>query len=499
MTPRLTESPFRVGPALALSVFALTSASFLLSCAAPTFSGWLQREEEREAAERQLRRLLEALGAAVADGVREQSLAVVSGPASANAALAHNSAEPSPSAEAQAHSASADEERVVDEAAGPPEQSMETTAPAAELTPAKLAQLQASLRGGGIEVDETSAQRKVASAARSVVRKALDLLGATPDGLAGRKLQRHEIKRLTKAIEGHMDHWSAAGNEANHALTSWVAARLRGLQDDAGIRPEAADPDSDITRAIRALANHSKVTRPGIVHGLARGHRPRGQSWWEDARTHEDNLRSLAGLEPAGPSKAEFNEDDALRRLIAEVRDGLEGPALVRHVRTLIEQGVSPQETRLVRLCIPFAEDLREAGLNALAKAIEAELEEDERVEESTPPLVPTTWPHFGATEGKTAVIVGGDPRPERVTRLKKAFRFASLDWIDNPTGAGRGVDSLVQRMHNGTVDVVIVLRAFSSHKVSDKVFANRCEGCLVVLADTYGVNQVRLGIERFG
>jgi hypothetical protein len=52
--------------------------------------------------------------------------------------------------------------------------------------------------------------------------------------------------------------------------------------------------------------------------------------------------------------------------------------------------------------------------------------------------------------------------------------------------------------MRHGTVDMVIVLRAFSTHKMSDKVFGLEVSPCARVLADSYGVQQVRLGIERF-
>jgi hypothetical protein len=94
-------------------------------------------------------------------------------------------------------------------------------------------------------------------------------------------------------------------------------------------------------------------------------------------------------------------------------------------------------------------------------------------------------------------VIVGGDPRPDRVGRLREVFGFDSLDWLEDATSARR-LDALLQRMRNGSVDVVIVLRAFSSHRLSDAVFAANDTPCLRVLADTYGVHQVRLAIERY-
>jgi len=77
-------------------------------------------------------------------------------------------------------------------------------------------------------------------------------------------------------------------------------------------------------------------------------------------------------------------------------------------------------------------------------------------------------------------------------------FEFESLEWIANPTRGVRRVHALTQRMKAGSLDLVIVLRAFISHKVSDKVFAVDAPSCKTVLVDNYGVTQVRLGLERF-
>lgn len=91
---------------------------------------------------------------------------------------------------------------------------------------------------------------------------------------------------------------------------------------------------------------------------------------------------------------------------------------------------------------------------------------------------------------------VGGDPRSDRATKIKEAFGFTEVDWLEGTTT--RKVDGLIAKMKNGIVDLVIVLRAFNSHRICDAVFAARNDNCHVIIAGTYGVTQIRLGLERF-
>lgn len=222
------------------------------------------------------------------------------------------------------------------------------------------------------------------------------------------------------------------------------------------------------------------------------------ESWSDDARLHEAKARELAGLESA-TTPHEPVIDDLVRRLNADIRNGMTSTVFIRRVSELIEAGARPQDKRIARLAYPFAEDLREAGLLDVARAAEAMAEAEADADESPtrPTAVPPDWPYFAHTAGKKAVIVGGEPRAERLKRLEEAFRFSELEWLDKAHSGG-AIDSIVERMRSGSLDMVIALRAFSSHKLTDKLFANQCETCRLVLADTYGVTQVRLGIERF-
>ncbi len=369
--------------------------------------------------------------------------------------------------------------------------------PPVAVTDTVLRTLQRGMSGALSQPEDTvAAAKKARSLTDAVLRGALATLGPSPADLVTDEAIHHEATRLRAIDEVLLTGWGQAQREANHALTTWVAARLRAVQIADESRP--GRPVMDFGRLFRALGQHSKRTQPGSVRGLALSHQPRGASWLHDAQTQETVVRHLAG-DLAPPEVPTLNPDDALRRLNEAVKaDALTPTDFCAQVKALLRGGVSATDRRLVRMAMPFAGDLDGKRLAPLRRAIRELLKADDTDEDSRPPAVPTDWPHFGLTRGKTVMIVGGEPRPERIVRLKAAFDFGSLDWLDNPTQGVRAVDGVVQKMRSGTLDLVIVLRAFSSHKVSDKIFANRGPGCDVILADTYGINQVRFGIERF-
>ena len=311
-----------------------------------------------------------------------------------------------------------------------------------------------------------------------------------------------EVDRLERVSLRLLERWGRASPDTNRALTSLLTTRMRHAQTHAQLGVGALDSER-LDALFRRVSRHSKETQPGYVWGLSVSHRPQLATWFEDARKADEVVRArreaMGGTadEGATPVVAE-NLDDALRRLTEDVRGGVEPELFADRVRQLLRSGLPPDDRRVVNLARGFVEHLDGSVFKDLRRVVRDELKAEAEVEsEVRESPVPADWPHFRFTRGQRAVIVGGDPRPDRVERLRDVFGFASLDWLEDATSARR-LDALLQRMRNGSVDVVIVLRAFSSHRLSDAVFAANDTPCLRVLADTYGVHQVRLAIERY-
>lgn len=372
----------------------------------------------------------------------------------------------------------------------------------AALTPERLKELQDRMRSSksdDAKVRVTTADT-LSGAPLKVVRDGLEAMGPTPSNLRGKRPLRREVDRLLEISARTIFEWADAGRSGNNALTSWLAARARAAQE-AATRAREDDILEDMAPIFHALTAHSGESQPGSIRGLAKHHLPDAGDWAAESRAREARVRQLLGEPmPSAEPEDEFPEnfDDDLRRLTEASRNNLAPDAFVNRVARLIDEGLSATDVRLVNLALPYASELDDPRVKSLRRAVEKQLKQtdEDPIEQNSP--LPPNWPHFHLTRGKRAIVVGGDPRPERIARLKEVFEFTDVDWLPDPTNGTRHLDSLVQRMKNGSIDLVIVLRAFSSHRVSDRVF--NCEGanCLRVLADTYGVNQVRLAIERF-
>lgn len=101
------------------------------------------------------------------------------------------------------------------------------------------------------------------------------------------------------------------------------------------------------------------------------------------------------------------------------------------------------------------------------------------------------------ATEGRSAVIVGGDERGQARLRIQAAFGFASLEWERGWNN--RRVQALRDRVSHGSVDCVIFLRRFLNHKLCDVLLpATKEAGTLMVWVDQgYGVTAVERAVLR--
>jgi len=378
-------------------------------------------------------------------------------------------------------------------------------APVVAVTPDVLQSLKSRMLDGAPQPDvKVQLATTVDASARRIAEATLERFGATPSHLQGKKPVTRELERIHEVASTQIDTWEAAGTRVNRLLTGWLAARARAVQSEVQKKP-LAGVEEELENLFRRLTQHSAVTQPGSVSGLARTHKPRTGSWLADALAIEHELRGLMGdVKYLGvgtdvDEPPSVNLDDELRRLTDEVRVGMDAKGFAARLRYLLSVGASASDTRLLRLTLPFAGDLEAQEFAAVRRAVNHLVERDEETETADGAgQISDDWPWLAHTKGRVAVIVGGEPRQERLVRLRSTFGFGELDWLQGIDKGGRSVDSLVQKMRNGTVDLVIVLRAFSSHKVSDKIFGVEDPQCTRVLADTYGVNQVRLAIERY-
>ena len=293
----------------------------------------------------------------------------------------------------------------------------------------------------------------------------------------------------------------------HHAVLSWLVQKFRAFQDAA--EPLSEDHSARFSAIMAALLYHSKSQQPGAVLGMARAHRPQRESWHADAANWESKLRvefDGTRLLSGAATVPLWNRDNATRELFELVRaePHVDASAVLGQVRSMLANGVSPSDTRLVHALLELDYLLGGVEFAKVAAAVREEriAREREAAEEESAMdarRVSSDWPGFRFTRGKRAVIIGGDERPERRERLQDEFEFEEVAWVETSANSGVArVHDLAQRMKNGSVDLVIVLQAWVSHSVTDIVYGAEAGECRVVLSSTYGVNQVQRAVERY-
>ncbi len=299
--------------------------------------------------------------------------------------------------------------------------------------------------------------------------------------------------------------WSAFPRAIQQALLGLLAARLRRLQDDTSSHLRALLA-LQLKKDFAKLTQFSNEHQPGWITGLSRSHRPESASWIGDAEFWWSALRRELGGFALDAERAALNPEVALRELAAVVGEDVPSPVRVRRAATrALNAGVPPEDGRLARLLIGHLDALSgDKALKRLRRAVrqaeahDAEGPVDGSDEDEADAALPPDWPHFGRTRGRAAVMVGGEVREPARARIEAAFGFESVEWISG--WDIRTVQSLSERVGNGGVDFVVLLARFISHKVTDILLPPLREGGVdwVMVKQGYGVNQLRMAIERY-
>jgi hypothetical protein len=337
----------------------------------------------------------------------------------------------------------------------------------------------------------------------AALRESLDsqfkAIGSTPQRIESRGRLQKEVERLHRAVNEYLADWAQLPAELDCALVAWIAARGRAAQEAAQVL-QAPELRAELDRLFPALRTHTGNTQHGFVYGLALQHGPRTTSWLEDARAQEERVHELMGEgnEPpvAEPPDPRAVLDDHLRQLLEDKRSGLVGAKFATRVEFLLREGVAPTEPRLVNAAKSEVEHLQSPALAPLRKAVERAITAAQDLQQRDE-VNPESEACLAFTRDKRVVIVGGDPRPELRDKLYALFRFSEVEWLDDASGSPRELDSLAQRAVNGTVDLVLLLTQFVSHKASNKLTHLDNPRARIVYINSYGLSQIRLALEK--
>ncbi len=314
-----------------------------------------------------------------------------------------------------------------------------------------------------------------------------------------------EMGTLYRAAQPEqLEKWAELPDEIQRTLASYVAARLRHVQDDldASLSGLVAEDDR-VLDIFSRLKRHMETYWPGYAHGLARDHQPENGTWAEDAAHYKELLDGYAqkyygeGVDDEGEG---MNPEVALNEIEVFIEKEPEPDELRRFVSKRLGGGLRADDPRLVKMLRPFQGAFEGNEFRKLRAAFEADDGALEEEQEQT--LIPEDWPWREKLRKSRFVMIGGDSRPDAQARLEDAFQPASFEW---PTieynKSMRLVQSWANRIRQGSVDIVLLLTEFMSHKVSGAITdaVKDSPGVeLVYINRGYGVTQIKHGIEDF-
>lgn len=300
------------------------------------------------------------------------------------------------------------------------------------------------------------------------------------------------IQRLAR-VSDRTDRWKRLPRRVQQLFLAYCTCKARVWQENLDLG--SSRHEVVLEQVFRALTRYSARERPGFVHGLSRSHRAERDTWADDADYWWTELALAADIEPE-PTNTERQLEELSRTLAGSASEGVVQAAVVH----AIENGVQPTDLRLLKLLNNQSHALDdEPRLRAVRRALrEQEVSDgpDDRTEEA--PLIDDDWPWMHVTEGKHAVIAGGDGRPDATERVRQAFHFDAVTWHTDPND--RRLDSLARRIRSGNVGMLFYLARFSSH-ASQTVLRDACKDAgvpFVRIEHGYGVQQLKLAIENW-
>ena len=199
------------------------------------------------------------------------------------------------------------------------------------------------------------------------LRESLDLL-TEPQALNSLDDVRSELSNLLQGTTSQsMMDWASFPNPIQQALVGHVVARARHVQDEVSESLFPADLSHDLDRIFSGMTAFSKREQPGFVFGLMRHHHPVGENWLSDAQKWWKDLINRL------PEDLRPDPEGALEELGTLIEEGADDAELVEQALTVLEDGIDPEDSRLVKLMASRRHLLKEhTRFKKLRKAIRA-------------------------------------------------------------------------------------------------------------------------------
>jgi hypothetical protein len=293
---------------------------------------------------------------------------------------------------------------------------------------------------------------------------------------------------------------------AQAQVAEYLAARIHRLQSEVPVdrRPNFVAGENAYRTLLRGLAQFVVGLRRQMSKIEPLRPAPRQRDWLREAEVLEASVRTALAATggtristpPAAAQAPTFNLERALENLARAVDEDEATLPLVARVRHLLAEGAPPDHPRLCALLVERVAELTSPAFKTLRGKIRKFAKAQQEVDAS-----PAPWAIAPALAGKRILLVGGDRTTGVLERLRTHLPGASLDWVETSPSSGiRQVQAARERIAQGTVDMVLLITSFISHKVSD-VLTDARKGAsgnvyFQAIKRGYGLTQLRLALE---
>ncbi len=316
-----------------------------------------------------------------------------------------------------------------------------------------------------------------------------------------------QIRGLSSEIEEAAVHFGFLdAREQKAQLMIWIG-KLRRLQSSNASRPH--DEVQQLESIFRRLVSLSKQYMPGYIDAFQEGYTADWDLYIVDAqeqfrqasdqgrrdreaRQQREELAAREAARKKSSRESALVAIEDLRAVIATHKipdDGLdEFNAVLARVVNFGGAG----EPELLDLVRPFRELITGGDFRALRKHLDR-LQDDEDKLGETAAVRERYRELIALTRGRRALMIGGAVREDARKSLQQTFEFEELEWEPYEGSRPAALNSLEQRVKNRGMDMVLILKNFVGHSVSERL-RPLCEEndipCLMV-EHGYGAQQV--------
>jgi len=315
-----------------------------------------------------------------------------------------------------------------------------------------------------------------------------------------------QIQAFGREIDDGSAHFGMLDRKEQYAqMMIWIG-RLRRFQ--AG---DLSEEERDLSEQIfRKLVGISKQFEPGYIEAFQVNYRcPDWDAYvavaQEQLRVATDSARRNKEVE-SHRAERQVREQEQKHQLRATAQTALEdlkgvisryqlpdeGADEFQATLSRVISGYGTSDEALLNLVRPYRDLLTGGEFRSIRRNLER-IDHDEAKDQEAELLREQYRDLLSLTRGRSVLMIGGSVREDSRRSLQQTFEFQELDWEVSEGTRPALLRSLEERVKNHGVDLVLILKEFVGHIVSERM-RPLCEQhgipCLMV-EKGYGASQV--------